>query len=65
MMKCLKAVCDNEVKTKMNPGNLAVVFAPNILKNADPTANPFDPKQFEYANQVFKMVCINSLPRFI
>ena len=56
MFKCLHSICENEAKTKMNPNNLAVVFAPNILKNADPNANPFDQTHFDRINDIFKTV---------
>lgn len=53
LFKCLRAICDNEEKSKMNPGNLAVVFAPNILKNPDPNADPFDQSYYQNINIVF------------
>ena len=61
LLKCLKKICENESKTKMNPGNLAVVFASNILRNGDPNANPFDMKYFETVNEIFKLVCFVSV----
>ena len=58
MFKCLRAICDNEEKTKMNPGNLAVVFAPNILKNPDPNADPFDQSYYTNINVIFVAVSL-------
>lgn len=59
LLKCLASVCENEKKTKMNPGNLAVVFAPNILKDPDPNANPFDPVYYSNINTIFVLMLEN------
>ena len=57
MFKCLFLLCENESKTKMNANNLAVVFAPNVLRNPDQNANPFDQSHFDRVNEIFTTVC--------
>jgi len=52
LCKCLLAICAEE-KTKMNPTNVATVFAPNVLKSADEDSLPFDPSVFERVNGTF------------
>jgi hypothetical protein len=58
MVKCLYEITKNEQYTKLNPTTLSVVFAPNVLKNGDPNANPFDTKSYELINLIFKEVCL-------
>ena len=51
-------VTENEKYTKLNPSTLSVVFAPNVLQDGDPNANPFDTTVYEAVNNVFKDVCL-------
>jgi len=56
MVRCLYEITQNEQYTKLNATTLSVVFAPNVLKNGDPNANPFDTKCYEVINAIFKEV---------
>ena len=60
LMKCLREVCANETKTKMNAKNLSLVFAPNVIKNSDDQiSNSFDQSNFDAVNDAFFLVFIS------
>mmetsp|Transcript_33465 Transcript_33465/g.57157 ORF Transcript_33465/g.57157 Transcript_33465/m.57157 type:complete len:871 (+) Transcript_33465:20-2632(+) len=61
MMKLLTEVVKNYDKTKLDAKNLSIVFAPNVLVNGDPNANPFSLK-YEAVNRIFE-VMITNYPR--
>ena len=48
----------NEKETKLNAKTLSVVFAPNVLVNGDPDANPFK-QNFGGVNGIFEDILLN------
>jgi len=58
MIMLLAEVIANEKATKLNAKTLSVVFAPNVLVNGDPNANPFS-ASFGAVNGIFEYILLN------